>query len=116
MMVAPARLASTVVLLRPTASRFEVLMVRRHDNRAFMGGAHVFPGGRVDPADEVQDATELAGPLAPAIARMNGMTTAQAVAAHVAAARELLEESGVEVDPSALTPFARWVTPEFQPK
>ena len=26
-------------------------MVRRHEATAFMGGAYVFPGGRVDPAD-----------------------------------------------------------------
>ena len=114
--VAPERPASTVVLLRPSASRFEVFLVRRHENVKFMGGAHVFPGGRVEPADEAGDQDELADRLAPAIARMDGLSRGQAIAHHVAAARELFEESGVRVDPHDLTPFARWVTPEFQPK
>ena len=116
MAVAPARPASTVVMLRPSASRFEVFLVRRHDNVGFMGGAHVFPGGRVDPEDEVPDPRDLEDRLAAAIARMDGMPPAQAVAFHVAASRELLEESGVRIEPHHLTPFARWVTPDFQPK
>jgi 8-oxo-dGTP pyrophosphatase MutT (NUDIX family) len=113
---APERPASTVVLLRPSASRFEVLLVRRHENVRFMGGAHVFPGGSVDPGDQPADATGLALRLAPAIARMDGIAPEQAIALHVAATRELFEESGVRVEPDELTPFARWVTPEFQPK
>jgi 8-oxo-dGTP pyrophosphatase MutT (NUDIX family) len=115
-MIAPERPASTVVLLRPAASRFEVLLVRRHENVRFMGGAHVFPGGSVDPGDEPADANALVQRLAPAIARMDGIAPAHAVALHVAAARELFEESGVRIEPHELTPFARWVTPEFQPK
>ena len=74
MSVAPARPASTVVLLRPSASRFEVFLVRRHDNVAFMGGAHAFPGGRVDDGD-----------------RFLG----EDISHHVAAARELFEEAGI---------------------
>jgi 8-oxo-dGTP pyrophosphatase MutT (NUDIX family) len=116
MVVAPVRPASTVILLRPSASRFEVFMVRRHDNVAFMGGAHVFPGGRVDPADEPPDAAQVAPRFGAVLTRMDGMPPAQAIAFHVAAARELFEESGVRVEPHGLTPFARWVTPEFQPK
>ena len=116
MVVAPARPASTVILLRPSATRFEVFMVRRHDNVGFMGGAHVFPGGRVDPGDEPSDAGEVAPRFASVLGRMDGLPLAQAIAFHVAAARELLEESGVRVEPHELTPFARWVTPDFQPK
>jgi 8-oxo-dGTP pyrophosphatase MutT (NUDIX family) len=81
-----------------------------------MGGAHVFPGGSVDPGDEPADAKDMARRLAPAIARMHGIAPAHAVALHVAATRELFEESGVRVEAHELTPFARWVTPEFQPK
>ena len=29
----------------------EVFLVRRHGDIAFMGGAHVFPGGRVEESD-----------------------------------------------------------------
>ena len=93
-MAAP-RPASTVVLLRPSAARFEVFLVRRHDNIAFMGGAHVFPGGRVDDADDAADA---------------------AARHRLAAVRELNEETGVALSPEALIPFARWVTPEIDVK
>jgi hypothetical protein len=43
--------ASTVVLVRDGASGLEVFLVRRHSDAAFMGGAHVFPGGGVDDGD-----------------------------------------------------------------
>jgi 8-oxo-dGTP pyrophosphatase MutT (NUDIX family) len=72
--VVPARPASTVVLLRPSRSRFEVFLVKRHDKVAFMGGSYVFPGGRVDDAD-----------------RLFG----ENVADKVAALRELFEEAGI---------------------
>ena len=89
------RPASTVILLRPTATRFQVFLVRRHREIAFMGGAHVFPGGRVDDADEGVDL---------------------ATRHRAAAARELREEAGVVVAADALVPFAHWVTPELEVK
>ena len=89
--------ASTVVLLRPTARRFEVFLVRRHDSVAFMGGAHVFPGGRVEDVDRKGSTTDLE-------------------AYRRAAARELAEEAGVVIAPDALTPFDRWITPEIEIK
>ena len=69
------RPAATVVVLRDGPDGPEVFMVRRHEGTAFMGGAHVFPGGRVDAAD--REGVE------------------EAVAYHIAAARELFEEAGV---------------------
>jgi 8-oxo-dGTP pyrophosphatase MutT (NUDIX family) len=85
--------ASTVVLLRPSTSRFDVFLLRRHDTVAFMGGAHVFPGGRVDESDRARD---------------------MAARHRLAAVRELQEEAGVLVRPDALVPFAHWVTPEIE--
>lgn len=85
--------ASTVVLLRPSATRFEVFLVRRHHAIAFLGGAHVFPGGRVDEADGDGD---------------------EGLRHRLAAVRELHEEAGVRVSPDALLPFAHWVTPEIE--
>jgi 8-oxo-dGTP pyrophosphatase MutT (NUDIX family) len=53
---AQARDASTVVLLRPAASgSFEVYLLRRRRSMAFAPGAHVFPGGSVDPRDADAD-------------------------------------------------------------
>ncbi|HSV96796.1 MAG TPA: hypothetical protein VLM75_07665 [Spirochaetota bacterium] len=43
--------AATVIMLRDAAAGLEVFLMRRHLNQSFMGGAHVFPGGRVDPGD-----------------------------------------------------------------
>ena len=43
--------ASTVILLREWGSGFEVLLQRRNRGMAFMGGAYVFPGGKVDSSD-----------------------------------------------------------------
>ena len=72
-------------------------MVRRHEGTAFMGGAHVFPGGRVDAADRdaaLVDDTWCDG-ITHATEQLAGMPEVEAVAYHVAAARELFEEAGV---------------------
>ena len=68
-------------------------MVRRHEGTAFMGGAHVFPGGRVDPRDEA-DVSWCDGILH-ARSQLADMPAAEAIAYHVAAIRELFEEAGV---------------------
>jgi 8-oxo-dGTP pyrophosphatase MutT (NUDIX family) len=86
--------ASTVVLLR-TARPFEVFLVRRSDSIAFMGGAHVFPGGRVDESDHIRDLDATAEGVQSAIARMPDVQPQAAAAQYVAALRELFEEAGV---------------------
>jgi 8-oxo-dGTP pyrophosphatase MutT (NUDIX family) len=93
--VATPRPASTVVLVRPAASGFQVFLVRRHDNVVFMAGAHVFPGGRVDEADYIDDPERWCDGVETAVARMPSRPPAEAIAFHVAAVRELFEESGV---------------------
>ena len=92
-MSAPARPASTVVLVRAENGELEVFLVRRHDDIAFMGGAHVFPGGRVDPADYLAEPDRWCD--GDVDARMRGRTAEDARAFQVAAARELFEEAGV---------------------
>jgi 8-oxo-dGTP pyrophosphatase MutT (NUDIX family) len=94
MAAAEPRPASTVVLLRPSATRFDVFLVRRSDSIAFMGGAHVFPGGRVDAADRI-DGTRVMIDGAETAARMPDVSVDEAIAHHVAALRELFEEAGV---------------------
>jgi len=94
MSVAAARPASTVVLLRP-ANPFDVFLVRRSDSIAFMGGAHVFPGGGVDDEDRLDDIDALSDGAAEAAARMSDVPREVALAHHVAALRELFEEAGV---------------------
>src|SRR5881398_2209414 len=87
------RPAATVVVLRDSSAGPEVFMVRRHEGTAFMGGAHVFPGGRVDPRDEA-DVAWCDG-IVHACSQLADMPAADAIAYHVAAARELFEEAGV---------------------
>jgi 8-oxo-dGTP pyrophosphatase MutT (NUDIX family) len=95
MTVAEPRPASTVVLVRPSTARFEVFLVRRSDSIAFMGGAHVFPGGRVDPADRIGDTQFLTDGAESSAVRMSDVSSDDAIAHHVAALRELFEEAGV---------------------
>lgn len=84
------RQAASVILLRGAGDGLEVLLVKRNPAARFMGGAWVFPGGAVDAAEEGGDAPHRA-----------------------AAVRELGEEAAVHgVDPLALVPFSRWITPE----
>lgn len=97
MTIAPARPAATVVVVRAHPDHgFDVLMVRRSDKVAFMAGAFVFPGGRVDAAD---------------LAAAQGDDR---LAFRLAAARELLEEADVRVRTEDLIPIAHWVTPEIE--
>jgi 8-oxo-dGTP pyrophosphatase MutT (NUDIX family) len=89
--------ASTVVLLRPRGSTFEIFMLRRHQQIAFMGGAYVFPGGRVDAGDAPaggRDEAWLEG-VDVVAARLADLVRADAIAHGVAAVRELFEEAGV---------------------
>jgi 8-oxo-dGTP pyrophosphatase MutT (NUDIX family) len=81
-------------VLRDSAHGPEVFMVRRHEGTAFMGGAHVFPGGRVDAVDHDADDRWCDG-IDHAAAQLPDIDRALAIAYHVAAARELFEEAGV---------------------
>ena len=47
----PPRDAATVVLLRDGAQGLEVFLVKRHGLSDVLGGAYVFPGGKLDAAD-----------------------------------------------------------------
>lgn len=105
--------AATVVLLRPGPDGLEVLLTHRPASMAFAGGAHVFPGGRLEPGDSVPD-HPLAGGLTPtgAAERLAGtLEPAAAFAHHMAAVRETLEETGISISADALIPLSRWVTP-----
>ena len=105
--------AATVVLLRIGPRGPEMLLTRRPTTMAFAADVHVFPGGRVDPADAepghlladgltaLDAAQRLAGTLDPI----------DALAHHVAAVRETIEETGIRIHARGLVPLTRWVTP-----
>ncbi len=85
--------AATVLLVRDTPSGIEVFMERRHLQSGFVGGAYVFPGGRVDPDDAI-DAARRADFDEVAANQRLGLTTG-GMAHYIAAIRECFEEAGV---------------------
>src|SRR5437762_8098381 len=85
--MASPRSAAAVILVREVPE-LEVFWMRRAPQMMFQGGFYAFPGGQLDPNEDVK----------------------------VCAARELFEEVGVRVDPAALIDVGRWVTPAFAPR
>ena len=122
--------AATLILVRePGVGAPELLRVERAGGMAFAAGAIVFPGGRIDDADRELAAAARVAPAAVAAIRetveetavpaglspLHDPDTARALQDALVADRpfaELLREHGLELDASALTPFARWV-PKF---
>ncbi|WP_411818098.1 NUDIX hydrolase [Hyphococcus sp. DH-69] len=78
--------AATILLLRDEPS-FEVLMIERHADTPFAGGAVVFPGGRIDPGDHIEAWTEYSTGL--------DAVPPEQKAPRVAAIREAFEETGM---------------------
>jgi 8-oxo-dGTP pyrophosphatase MutT (NUDIX family) len=90
----PARRASTVVLLRPAGTGYEVYAIRRAATMAFAADMYAFPGGAVDPRDAEADVGWV-GPPPPAWTAPFDADEALARALLCAAVRETFEESGV---------------------
>ena len=95
---APPRDAATVVILRDSPHGPEVFLVKRHGLSDVLGGAYVFPGGKMDAADSVpghhayldQSAEQLHVALGEP---QTSLTTACGL--FIAALRETYEEAGV---------------------
>jgi 8-oxo-dGTP pyrophosphatase MutT (NUDIX family) len=85
--------------MRDAAGRgIEVFCVLRHQKSGFLGGAVVFPGGKVDPSDHAEAWAELSTEPDARVAEMSDGVTPRALA--VAACREILEEGFiVPLDP-----------------
>jgi 8-oxo-dGTP pyrophosphatase MutT (NUDIX family) len=157
---AAPRPAATVLLVRdhpdppPGRPPLQVFLQRRVAGMAFAGGMTVFPGGSVDPADEVgpqrwagpdpawwgarlRTPPELAGALVRAAVRetfeecgvllVGGSTGAaldpdwlRAARADLVARRrtlaQMLADAGLTLRADLLRPWARWITPESQPR
>ncbi len=82
--------AATIVLVRDGVDGIEVLLLKRNSKIGY-GGMWVFPGGRVDPADNVDG---------------DDKETARR-----AAIREVHEEAGLVVGPDGMVAWAYWVPP-----
>lgn len=94
----PPRPAATVVMLRDAVAGLEVFLIRRHGSSDVLGGAYVFPGGKVDLADARLDmATHVDQAVAQLHAALgeNALDPLTAAGVYVAALRESFEETGV---------------------
>lgn len=88
--------SATVILLRePSPERLEVLLVARHTESRAFAGAHVFPGGLLEPGDASPDVLRTLTPTT-AAARLDGAASLDAARAFfVTTIRELFEEAGI---------------------
>jgi 8-oxo-dGTP pyrophosphatase MutT (NUDIX family) len=89
-----------VILLRDRADGpYEIFLMRRGRNQAFMGGAYVFPGGSLDKADTDPELAACIGGFDAADARRllqeRDLTDTIALGLFLAAIRETFEEAGV---------------------
>jgi 8-oxo-dGTP pyrophosphatase MutT (NUDIX family) len=88
--------ASTVIVLREADDGLETFMVCRHHRSGFMGGAHVFPGGKVDEADlDPGWGARVERPAEEIAERLGEADALIARGLLVAAVRETFEEAGV---------------------
>ena len=77
--------AATVMLLRDSVAGPEAFLLRRNRSSGFVPGAYVFPGGRVEPADDDPSLQR----------RVRGVADSPPAAFWLAAMRETFEETGV---------------------
>jgi 8-oxo-dGTP pyrophosphatase MutT (NUDIX family) len=95
----PPRASATVVLLRDEPQNgLEVFLLRRHKASAVLGGAYVFPGGKLDDADCVSDLHAYLDTSPQVLHSTLGepdLPARTAAGLYVAAVREVLEECGV---------------------
>jgi 8-oxo-dGTP pyrophosphatase MutT (NUDIX family) len=89
------REAATVAVVRDDRRGLEVFMVRRTVAAVFSPGAHVFPGGAVDPEDRSVGLEQRCDGLDDATASAILGVPAGGLGYFVAAARECFEEGTV---------------------
>lgn len=94
--LSPPRDAATVVMLRDGAHGLEVFLVKRHGLSDVLGGAYVFPGGKLDAADLLLGAhiDQSAADMHIALGEPD-TPPSTALGLYVAALREAFEESGI---------------------
>ena len=90
----PVQDAATVILLRDTPEGPEAFVMERAMTMAFSAGATVFPGGKVDPSDSVEDELLIETDM-PYWQQSLETSIAQVKRLLMAAVRETFEEVGV---------------------
>ncbi len=109
----PIEPAATLILIRDSRNGPQILMQQRSPEAAFVGGAWVFPGGKVDPADFASDwlhhcklDTQKANQLLE--------LEKDAHAYWVAAIRETIEEAGILLAETACEKLAQQTQQHLQ--
>jgi 8-oxo-dGTP pyrophosphatase MutT (NUDIX family) len=98
----PIKDASTVIVLREIDDGLETFLLCRHQKSGFMGGAHVFPGGKLDPSDkEPSWRTRVDRSPGDITAELGETDQEVGLGLLVAAVRETFEEAGVLLADSA---------------
>jgi 8-oxo-dGTP pyrophosphatase MutT (NUDIX family) len=90
--------AASVLLLRDSDAGLQVLLMRRAQASQVLGGAYVFPGGKLDAEDQAGDALRhLSEPATRLRERLHepDLEPARAAGLFMAALREAFEECGV---------------------
>ncbi len=92
--------SATVILTRESShGQFRVFLMRRHRNQDFMGGAYVFPGGRLDEGDCDPGLAGFAGGFTgeDAVRHLQApeLPADRALGLYFAALRETFEECGI---------------------
>jgi len=137
------RPAATIILLRQGSSDVEVCVMQRSTKSSFMGGAVVFPGGRIEAHDQTaswdglfvqgtgewwddegaaariaacREALEEVGvaPLSGALDDVAWQRLRVAAIAGVEPLRDAMRVLGAKLDLAVMVPLARWVTPEAE--
>lgn len=91
----PALPAATVTLVRDTEDGLEVLMLQRNFQSGFMPGMFLFPGGALDPGDQVDAVLSRCAGLDDAAASAALGMSSGALGYWAAALRESFEEASV---------------------
>ena len=94
----PLRSAATVMLLRDASAGLEIFLLKRHGLSDVLGGAYVFPGGKVDRSDAELDVGNHLDQSPTALHASLNEPEIDALTAsglYVAAIREAFEECGI---------------------
>jgi 8-oxo-dGTP pyrophosphatase MutT (NUDIX family) len=97
--------SASVVLLRDSSQGMQVLLLRRHMASSVLGGAYVFPGGKLDPADQ---SPALLDKLSQNVATLHqrlaepDLSAERAAGLFVAAIREAFEECRILLGQTAV--------------
>lgn len=98
--------AATVIVLREAPVGFEVLLLRRHAASGVLGGAYVFPGGKIDSALDQVRPDQIHPDLRELRLRLDEAHLTHDVVGclYAAAVRETFEESGLLLGWNSATP------------